>query len=75
MRTAGDPVDLLNNDVECEPSFVEAQLEPYQVDVVDDGETLATVAGGDRQDFIVANHFLEHTENPIGTIEHPPRAN
>jgi SAM-dependent methyltransferase len=39
-----------------------------EVDVVDDGETLATVAA-ESQDFIVANHFLEHTENPIGTIE------
>jgi SAM-dependent methyltransferase len=38
------------------------------VDVVDDGETLATIAP-ESQDFIVANHFLEHTENPIGTIE------
>jgi SAM-dependent methyltransferase len=38
------------------------------VDVVDDGETLATVPP-ESQDFIVANHFLEHTENPIGTIE------
>ena len=39
-----------------------------EVDVVDDGETLATIADG-SQDFIVANHFLEHCENPIGTIE------
>lgn len=39
-----------------------------RVDVIDDGEKLATVADG-SQDFIVANHFLEHTENPIGTIE------
>lgn len=39
-----------------------------EVDVVDDGETLATVAA-ESQDFIIANHFLEHTENPIGTIE------
>ncbi len=36
--------------------------------MVDDGETLATIADA-SQDFIVANHFLEHTENPIGTIE------
>ncbi len=36
-------------------------------DIVDDGETLATVAP-ESQDFIVANHFLEHTEDPIGTI-------
>jgi predicted SAM-dependent methyltransferase len=37
------------------------------VDVVDDGETLATV-DDDSQDFIVANHFLEHTADPIGAI-------
>jgi len=37
------------------------------VDVIDDGERLATVAA-ESQDFIVANHFLEHCENPIGTI-------
>jgi predicted SAM-dependent methyltransferase len=44
-----------------------AELELAEVDVVDDGETLATVAD-DSQDFIVANHFLEHTADPIGTI-------
>lgn len=38
------------------------------VDVIDDGETLATIPA-ESQDFIIANHFLEHTENPIGTIE------
>lgn len=38
------------------------------VDVVDDGEKLATIAE-ESQDFIVANHFLEHCENPIRTIE------
>jgi SAM-dependent methyltransferase len=38
-----------------------------EVDVVDNGETLETVPEG-SQDFIVANHFLEHTEDPIGTI-------
>lgn len=38
-----------------------------EVDVVDDGETLATVA--DRsQDFVAANHFFEHCEDPIGTL-------
>jgi len=39
-----------------------------QVDVVDDGEKLLTIAD-ESQDFIVANHFLEHCENPIRTIE------
>ncbi len=47
------------------PELVDWDL--TEVDVVDDGETLATVAER-SQDFIVANHFLEHTENPIGTI-------
>jgi SAM-dependent methyltransferase len=37
------------------------------VDVVDDGERLTTVAD-ESQDFIIANHFLEHCEDPIGAI-------
>jgi SAM-dependent methyltransferase len=45
-----------------------AEWDLTEVAVVDDGETLATVADA-SQDFIVANHFLEHCENPIGTIE------
>ena len=39
-----------------------------QVDVVDDGETLATIAG-ESQDFVIANHFIEHCSNPIGALE------
>jgi predicted SAM-dependent methyltransferase len=38
-----------------------------EVDIVDDGETLETIPES-SQDFVVANHFLEHTEDPIGTI-------
>ena len=38
------------------------------VDLVDDGELLATVEP-ESVDFIVANHFLEHCEDPIRTIE------
>lgn len=38
------------------------------VDIVDDGEKLETIPAA-SQDFIVANHFLEHTEDPVGTIE------
>ncbi|HWM64131.1 MAG TPA: methyltransferase domain-containing protein [Solirubrobacterales bacterium] len=48
------------------PELVDWDLTP--VDVIDDGETLSTVAA-ESQDFIVANHFLEHCEDPIGTIE------
>jgi SAM-dependent methyltransferase len=38
-----------------------------RVDVVEDGEQLTTVPD-ESQDFIVANHFLEHCEDPIGAI-------
>jgi SAM-dependent methyltransferase len=38
------------------------------VDVVDDGERLATFAPASL-DFVVANHMIEHTEDPIGTLE------
>lgn len=39
-----------------------------EVDIVDDGETLASVADASAN-FVVAHHMIEHTENPIGTIE------
>jgi predicted SAM-dependent methyltransferase len=38
------------------------------VDVVDDGETLAQIPD-DSQDFVIASHFLEHCEDPIGAIK------
>src|SRR5512136_777634 len=38
------------------------------VDILDDGETLRTI-GDESQDFVIANHFLEHCEDPIGAIE------
>jgi SAM-dependent methyltransferase len=37
------------------------------VEIVDDGETLSTQADASA-DFIVANHFLEHTQDPIGAL-------
>ncbi len=37
------------------------------VDIIDDGETLETI-GGASQDFIIANHFIEHCENPLQTL-------
>lgn len=48
------------------PELADWNLTP--VDVIDDGERLATIAES-SQDFVVANHFLEHCENPISTIE------
>jgi hypothetical protein len=38
-----------------------------RVDVVDDGELLSTIPA-ESVDFIIANHFLEHCEDPIRTI-------
>ncbi|MFZ0042343.1 MAG: methyltransferase domain-containing protein [Solirubrobacteraceae bacterium] len=48
------------------PELASVDLAP--VDIVDDGELLSTVAN-ESVDFIVANHFLEHCEDPIRTIE------
>ncbi len=42
-------------------------LKLVQVDVVDDGEQLHHFPD-ESLDFIIANHMLEHTENPLGTI-------
>jgi len=38
------------------------------VDFVDNGETLLTFTE-ESQDFIIANHFLEHCEDPIATLK------
>jgi SAM-dependent methyltransferase len=45
-----------------------AEWDLTEVDIVDDGEELITIPEA-SQDFIVANHFLEHCEDPIRTIE------
>lgn len=39
------------------------------VDIVTDGETLSGVPD-ESQDFVIANHMVEHCEDPIGTIRH-----
>jgi hypothetical protein len=48
--------------------YPELHGQPIQKpDLIDDGETLATI-GSCSHDFVIANHFLEHCENPIQTI-------
>ncbi len=42
-------------------------LSLVDVDIVDNGETLSKVPEN-SQDFIIANHFIEHCENPLGTV-------
>ena len=44
-----------------------AQFDLVPVDIVDDGETLSSLEDS-QLDFIIANHMLEHTENPLGAI-------
>lgn len=43
------------------------------VDVVDDAQTLATFPD-ESVDFVIANHVLEHLEDPIGALENFARA-
>lgn len=37
------------------------------VDIIDDGEKLSTI-GNETQDFVIANHFVEHSQNPLLTL-------
>jgi SAM-dependent methyltransferase len=43
-------------------------LDVVDIDLVEDGERLPGVPLS-SQDFIVANHFLEHCQDPIGTLQ------
>lgn len=38
------------------------------IDIIDDGQVLETIGNGSL-DFIIANHLIEHCDNPLGTIE------
>ncbi len=38
------------------------------IDIIDDGEKLSSFAD-ESIDFIIASHFLEHCQDPIGTLE------
>lgn len=49
------------------PTLKSAALVP--VNIVCDGERLTGVEDG-SQDFVIARHFLEHCQDPIGTLEH-----
>jgi GT2 family glycosyltransferase/glycosyltransferase involved in cell wall biosynthesis len=38
------------------------------IDIIDDGERLTSIPDA-SQDFVIANHFLEHCEDPLTTLE------
>src|SRR5262249_31288180 len=39
-----------------------------ETDIIDNGEQVTTFGDG-TQDFVIANHFLEHCQNPIQTFQ------
>jgi len=39
-----------------------------QVDILADGERLESISDS-TEDFVIANHFIEHCQNPIGALE------
>lgn len=45
-----------------------AVLPIVEPDIIDDGETLGKI-GDESQDFVIASHFIEHCEDPIGAIK------
>jgi predicted SAM-dependent methyltransferase len=45
-----------------------ASVNLVDVDIIDDGECLKTIAS-ESQDFVIANHFLEHCQDPIATVK------
>ena len=62
-------VDRVNLDDAYNVHFPELKgADIANVDVMDDAEKLNSIPL-ESQDFIVAGHFLEHTQNPIKTIE------
>lgn len=61
-------VDRLSTE-EVRRAYPDVAAQPQvTVDIVDDGETLRTIADG-SVDFVIANHMIEHTRNPIATVE------
>jgi hypothetical protein len=54
-------VELLKHYSDLNPNQI------VKINIIDNGEILSTIADNSL-DFIIANHFLEHCENPIGTI-------
>ena len=44
-----------------------ASQELVNVDILADGERLETIADS-SQDFVIANHFVEHCQDPIGAV-------
>ena len=49
--------------------YAELAAQPLvETDIVDNGELLSTIGDG-TQDFVIANHFIEHCQNPLLTVQ------
>lgn len=61
-------VDIIDKKTQLSifPELKETEI--VDVDIIENGEHLKSFSS-DSQDYIIANHFLEHCQNPIGTIE------
>jgi SAM-dependent methyltransferase len=59
-------VEELRYQVRAMPLLRDKPMVP--VDVIDDGATLKAVSN-ESQDFVIANHILEHLQNPIAAIQ------
>jgi SAM-dependent methyltransferase len=54
---------------ELQRHYHEISMTPFvDVDIIDDGEQLMKIEDA-SQDFVIANHFLEHCQNPIRTVQ------
>ena len=54
---------------ELRRQYVELAAQPLvETDIVDNGELLGTIGDG-TQDFVIANHFIEHCQNPLLTVQ------
>lgn len=52
------------------PELADKKLVP--VEIVDNGELLTTISDS-SQDFVIANHFVEHCQNPLLALENAMR--
>jgi SAM-dependent methyltransferase len=65
-------VDRISADDHMDVLHEFKRMELVNVDIIDDGETLASIPDN-SQDFVIANHFIEHTRNPILAIRNAVR--
>lgn len=49
------------------PELAECNL--VELNIIDDGETLTSVAD-ESQSFVIVNHMIEHCQNPISSLKH-----